>query len=57
MIFFFFFLKNAKHFNTHIGRGKKVVKKLIVMYIYKGLTLAYTLNLFNSYSFLDMGLM
>ena len=40
-------------------RGKKVLKKLTVMYIQKGLTLGYTaqtLNLFKSHSFFDVGL-
>ena len=33
-------------FNTHIGRGDKVLKKLTVVYIQKDT--AQTLNLFNS---------
>ena len=39
MSFFSFFFKNTKYFNTHTGRGKNVLKKLIVMllvYIQKG---------------------
>ena len=42
-----------------MGRGEKVLKKLIVVYIQKGLTLEYTahaLNLFNSHSFFNVGL-
>ena len=38
-VLFFFFFKNTKYFNTHTGRGKNVLKKLIVMllvYIQKG---------------------
>ena len=30
------------HTHTHKGRGEKVLKKLIVVYIQKGLTLEYT---------------
>ena len=46
-------------FNTHMGRGEKVLKKPIVVYIQKGLTLGYTaqdLNLFNSHLFSNVGL-
>ena len=44
MSFFFFWFKNTKYFNTHTHKGRewKVLKKLIVMYIQKGLTLGYT---------------
>ena len=34
---FFFFFLNIKYFNMHMGRGKKVLKKLTVLYIPKGL--------------------
>ena len=40
--------------HTHIGRWEKVLKKLTVVYIQKGLTLGYTahvLNFFNSHLF------
>ena len=42
--FYFFYLENTKSFNTHThkGREKKVLKKLTVIYIQKGLTLRYT---------------
>ena len=42
-----------------MGRWKKVLKKLIVVYIQEGLNLGYTahdLNLFNSHSFFNVGL-
>ena len=42
-----------------MGRGEKILKKLIVVYIKKVLTLEYTaqtLNLFNSHSFSNMRL-
>ena len=42
-----------------MGRGEKILKELIVVYIQKGLTLGYiaqTLNLFYSHSFSNMGL-
>ena len=48
-----------KFFNTHMRREKKVLKKLIVVYIQKGLTLGYTvhvINFFNSHSFSNVGL-
>ena len=47
----FFFLKILSIFNIHTGRREKVLKKLIVIYIQKGLTIGYTaqtLNPFNS---------
>ena len=31
LVFLFFFLKNIKYFNTHMGRGENVLKKLTVM--------------------------
>ena len=40
-------------------RGKKVLKKLTMLYIQESLTLGYTaqtLNLFNLHSFCDVGL-
>ena len=40
-------------------REKKILKKLMVIYIQKGLTLGYTaqiLNFFNSHLFSNMGL-
>ena len=46
---FFFIFKNTKYFNTHTGREKNVLKKLIVVYIQKSITLGYiaqTLNIF-----------
>jgi len=55
----FFKKKILSIFNTHTGRREKVLKKPIVMYIQKGLTLGYTaqiLNLFDSYSFSNVGL-
>ena len=33
----FFFLRILSIFNTHVGRGKKVLKKLTVLYIQKDL--------------------
>ena len=44
MSFFFFFLLRILSIltHTHKGREGKVLKKLIVMYIQKGLTLGYT---------------
>ena len=45
-------------FNTH-EREEEILKKLIVVYIQKGLTFEYTahaLNLFNLHSFSNMGL-
>ena len=32
-----FFFLNTKYFNMHMGRGKKVLKKLTMLYIPKGL--------------------
>ena len=42
-----------------MGRGEKVLKKLTVVHIQNDQTLGYitqTLNLFNSYSFSNVGL-
>ena len=47
------------YFNIRTERGKKVLKKLKVVYISKGLTLGYiahTLNFFNLHFFSDVGL-
>ena len=39
---FFFSLKNTKYFNIHTeGEGEKILKKLIMVYIQKDLTLVY----------------
>ena len=57
LLFFFFFFKNIKYFNTHTGRGKRVLKKEIVICIQNDLTLGYTtqaLNLYNSHSFSNL---
>ena len=55
-----FSFENTKYFNTHIhGESEKVLKKLIVVYIEKDLTLEYiteVLNLFNSHSFSYVGI-
>ena len=53
--------ENIKYFNTHTHKGKreKVLKKLTVVYIQKGLTFGYTaqaLNLYNSHSFSNVRL-
>ena len=58
-MFFFIFFRILNIFNTHTGRGKKIIKKLTVMYIQKCLTLEYTaqvLNIFNLHSFSNVGL-
>ena len=55
----FFFFRILNIFNTHTGRGKKIIKKLTVVYIQKSLTLEYTtqvLYIFNSHSFSNVGL-
>ena len=58
--FFFFFFRILNIFDTYTrGEGRKFLKKLIVVYIQKGLTLGYTaqvLNLFNPHSFSYVGL-
>ena len=51
------YLREFSVFSRYIGREKKVLKILIMMYIQKDLTLvAQTLNLFNLHSFSNVGL-
>ena len=55
---YIYILRILSIFNIHTY-GEKVLKKLTVVYIQKGLTLEYTvqtLNLFNSHSFSNIGL-
>ena len=55
---YIYILRILSIFNIHTY-GEKILKKLTVVYIQKGLTLEYTvqtLNLFNSHSFLNIGL-
>ena len=55
---YLYILRILNIFNIHTYR-EKVLKKLTVVYIQKGLTLEYTvqtLNLFNSHSFSNIGL-
>ena len=59
LLFSFFHVENTKYFNTYTHRWEKVLKKLTVVYIQKGLTLEYTvhaLSLFNSYLFFNVEL-
>ena len=43
---FFFFLRILSIFDTHTGRKEKVLKKLIVVYIQKGLSYVTYLNIY-----------
>ena len=55
---YIYILRILSIFNIHTY-GEKILKKLTVVYIQKGLTLEYTvqtLNLFNSHSFSNIGL-
>ena len=45
VFFFFFFFENTKYFKyTHMKRGEKVLKKLILVYIQKSLPFYITSN-------------
>ena len=43
---FFFFKRILSIFDTHTGRKEKVLKKLIVVYIQKGLSYVTYLNIY-----------
>ena len=51
------YLREFSVFSRYMGREKKILKILIMMYIQKDLTLvAQTLNIFNLHSFSNVGL-
>ena len=47
IFYYYYFLRILNIFNTHTGRGKKILKKLTVVYIQKGLILEYTAQTLN----------